>query len=124
MIGFDLAPRNPEEAGRVVNAFMYGCRERGVHLTYGYQNVNFRVIPPLVITRAEIDRAIGVIEEALQEASEGGNSASEAMPRNPYTRRLVADQPWRRLIDFCWRASPEDLIEKSREVLRKRFGAN
>jgi 4-aminobutyrate aminotransferase-like enzyme len=123
MIGFDLTPRNPEEAGQVVNAFMYGCRQRGVHLTYSYQNVNFRIIPPLVISREEIDRAIDVIEKSAQEAMEAGSSEKEVLPLNPYTRRLVANRPWRRLLNFWWRSSPEVLVEKSRDALRKRFRA-
>ncbi len=63
MIGFDISTADPETVIEAANRFMYGCRRRGVHLTYGYGSVNFRVIPPLIITRSEIDFAIEVIEE-------------------------------------------------------------
>ncbi len=50
MIGFDIATADPDTAVDAANCFMYGCRRRGLHLTYGYGSVNFRIIPPLVIT--------------------------------------------------------------------------
>ena len=48
MIGFDLLPGDPKTATETVNRFMYTCRGRGVHLTYGYGDVNFRIMPPLI----------------------------------------------------------------------------
>jgi 2,2-dialkylglycine decarboxylase (pyruvate) len=124
MIGFDLAPRDPEKAAQTVNTFMYRCRQRGVHLTYGYENINFRIIPPLVITRSEIDFAIDAIEKSVDEAMGGGHSSEEFLPHNAHTRRLLAKDPWQRLLNFCWRSSPEQVVEKGRKMFRRQFGAN
>jgi 2,2-dialkylglycine decarboxylase (pyruvate) len=121
MIGFDLLPPEPEKAPELINSFMFGCRARGVHLTYGYGGVNFRVIPPLVITRAEIDFAIRVMEEALRAAKT--NPAQTDWPANPYTKRIFENPYWRRLFNYWWRSSPADWIEKSRELLQERFGS-
>src|SRR4029077_18560467 len=41
--GFDFSPPDPEHLSEAVNGFMYGCRHKGVHLTYGYGSVNFRI---------------------------------------------------------------------------------
>jgi 2,2-dialkylglycine decarboxylase (pyruvate) len=124
MIGFDLAPRDPKNAAQMVNAFMYGCRKRGVHLTYGYGNVNFRIIPPLVITASQIDCAIEVIEKSIAEAVDPGESVKNLLPQNPYTGRLLANHPWQRLFDRCWHSSPAELVEKGRKILGKRVGAD
>jgi hypothetical protein len=122
MIGFDLVPSKPEDTATFVNDFMFGCRKRGVHLTYGYGGVNFRIIPPLVITRTEIDFALNVMEEALDAVVSGTNSAKADWPANPYTRRLFERHPWRRLLNHLWRSSPAEVIEKGTEVVRTRLG--
>jgi 4-aminobutyrate aminotransferase-like enzyme len=123
MIGFDLALTGAAAVADVVNGFMYGCRRRGVHLTYGYGSINFRIIPPLVITREEIDFAVKVIEQSIAEAVSDPASAKAALPMNPYTRSLVEKHPWQRLLNFWWRSSPEQWLEKSREAANRRFGA-
>jgi 4-aminobutyrate aminotransferase-like enzyme len=115
MIGFDLLASESLKNLDVVNAFMYGCRRRGVHLTYGYGGVNFRIIPPLVITRSEIDFAIKVIEESLKAATAG--PAPDLWPRNPQTSRLFEKHPLRRLVNYLWRSSPADDVETVQERL-------
>jgi 2,2-dialkylglycine decarboxylase (pyruvate) len=124
MIGFDFSPADPERLAEEVNGFMYGCRQRGVHLTYGYGSVSFRIIPPLVITRSEIDLAIGVIEKSLEAVMTDRSSAKSGWPSNPYTRRLLHQHPWRRLLNSWWRSSPQKWAQKSREMISKHFGAD
>jgi 2,2-dialkylglycine decarboxylase (pyruvate) len=121
MIGFDLLPPKPELLGTVVNAFMFGCRQRGVHLTYGYGDSNIRIIPPLIITRDQIDLAVRVIELSLQDAITGAPSREDWAPRNPYTRRILQRDPWRRLWRFCWHSSAKEMFDKGSEALRSRF---
>jgi 2,2-dialkylglycine decarboxylase (pyruvate) len=122
MIGFDLLAGDGGQAPSAVNAFMFGCRRRGVHLTYGYGGINFRIIPPLVITREEIDFAIKVIEESLEAVTTGAVSLKNVMPENPFTRRLFEKQPWRRVLNGLWRLSPEQWAGKGRELVRSRRG--
>jgi len=123
MIGFDLKAPIPEASAEAANAFMYVCRRRGVHLTYGYEATNVRIIPPLVITHSEIDFAIRVIEESLNEVLSERDFERELWPANPYTRRLLEQHPVRRLVTRLWRSSPEEIVDKGKKVLRKRFGA-
>ncbi|MEO8367699.1 MAG: aspartate aminotransferase family protein [Candidatus Solibacter sp.] len=121
MIGFDLLPGEGEDTPELVNGFMFGCRARGLHLTYGYGGVNFRVIPPLVITQAEMDSAVKIMEEALTAAR--AHPGRDVWPTNPQTSRLFEKHPLRRLLRFAWRSSPADLVDKGKEVIRGRLGA-
>jgi 2,2-dialkylglycine decarboxylase (pyruvate) len=121
MIGFDLLIPDAERMPEVVNGFMFGCRRRGVHLTYGYGDVNFRIIPPLTITCLDIDFAIEVMAQSLEDVMSKGQSDKEVWPNNPHTRRLFERHPWRKLLNYWWRSSPEQWLEKSKEVVRNRF---
>lgn len=122
MIGFDVSRDDPQTTPACVNGLMYGCRRRGVHLTYGYGSVNVRIIPPLVITPSEINFALRVIEESIKEAVAKADSGKEDWPSNPYTRRLLEQHSGRRLLDHWWKSSPEEWLEKSRKVVRKHLG--
>jgi 2,2-dialkylglycine decarboxylase (pyruvate) len=119
MIGFDLLTPDRDGSSEAANAFMYVCRRRGVHITYGYEAMNIRIIPPLVITRAEIDFALEVIEKSLEEVLTQQRSKKELWPANPYTRRLLEQRPLRRLVTQLWRSSPEELIAKSKKKFKK-----
>jgi 4-aminobutyrate aminotransferase-like enzyme len=122
MIGFDLLPEDSEKTAEFVNGFMFGCRRRGLHLTYGYGGVNFRIIPPLVISRSEIDFAIKVMEESVKAAAAG--SVTGVWPVNPYTKPMFEKHPWRRWLNYCWRSSPADVLQKSKELVQQRFGGD
>jgi 4-aminobutyrate aminotransferase-like enzyme len=118
MIGFDLLPERNGHPAEAANNFMLSCRRRGVHLTYGYGDVNFRIIPPLIITRSEIDFAIEVMEKAFKQTS-----ANDAWPSNPYTRRLLERRSFRQLLNRWWRSSPQEWVEKGASMIRKQPGA-
>ena len=120
MIGFDLIPENPGNAAEIATDFMFACRKRGVHLTYGYGSINFRIIPPLVLTRSEVDFAIEVIENSLQAILTKKESGKELWPRNPYTGSLTKKHPWNRMLNYLWRSSPEQWLEKAGELIRSR----
>ena len=124
MIGFDLLTADPDASAEIATSFMYLCRQRGVHLTYGYESMNIRIIPPLVITRPEIDFAIGVIDTSLNDVLAKKHFGKELWPSNPHTRRHLERRPFRRLVSQLWRMSPDELVTKSKEKLRKQFGAD
>ncbi len=119
IIGFALAPKNPEKAPLFTTAFMQACRRRGVHLTFSYGNSTIRIIPPLVITREEIDLALEVMQKALQEAEAGNASADDALPANPYVRRVYRQHPMGRILKRWWRSSPEEWVEKGGSLLSR-----
>ena len=117
MIGFDWSPADRDEKTGAMS-FMLNCRRRGLHLTYGYDDRNFRIIPPLVLSRDQIDFAVRAMEDAARETLQNPAPASRLAPANPYTRRLFARQgKWRRILNYCWRSSPQQVVEKAREVL-------
>ena len=122
MIGFDVVVDNALDAAAIVNAFMYVCRRRGVHLTYGYGGTNIRIIPPLVITRSEIDFAVDVMEQSLKEVLTKQTGVRESLPANPYTKRLVEKHPWRQVLRRWWQSSPQEWVEKGGSLLRKQLG--
>ena len=122
MIGFDLVPGDGNEKATFVNDFMFGCRRRGVHLTYGFGGVNFRIIPPLVITDSEIDFALRVVEESLVDVLAGTKAPRSDWPRNPQTAGLFKRSPWRRMVNHLWQSSPSDWVEKGKELIQERIG--
>ena len=48
------------------------CLDRGLILFTTEGTPIIRLAPPLVITRAEIDTALSIMEEAIRSAAEGG----------------------------------------------------
>jgi len=71
-VGIDLVKdRDTKERDRVAAAkICYRCWEKGVILTFFANNV-LRVQPPLVITRDDMDRAIDIIDESIQDYLSG-----------------------------------------------------
>lgn len=122
MIGFDVEVDKSLDAAGVVNAFMYACRQRGLHLTYGYGGTNVRIIPPLVITRSEIDFALEVMDQAIADVLANPRGVEASLPVNPYTRRLVEKHPWRQLLRRCWQSSPQEWVQKGSSLIRKQLG--
>jgi 4-aminobutyrate aminotransferase-like enzyme len=121
MIGFDLGVSR-EEAGAAAMAFMYGCRSRGVHLTYGYGSTNIRIIPPLVITRAEIDFAMTAIEASLQDLAAGKRSRT-GWPKNAHTAAMLERKPVRAILKRWWQSSPETWVETGSKLLQQVVGS-
>jgi 2,2-dialkylglycine decarboxylase (pyruvate) len=120
MIGFDcLPPEYPGREAEAANAFMHECRHRGLHLTYGYGGYNIRIIPPLILTREQVDFAVQTIEDALAEVLRNPGNWKNATPKNPHTSRVYAQNSWKRLLSHCWRTSPEEWVEKGSRLLSR-----
>jgi 2,2-dialkylglycine decarboxylase (pyruvate) len=122
MIGFDLQVEDPILTEDVANDFMYGCRRRGVHLTFGYGNRAFRIIPPLVISHTEIDRAIDIMDQSLGELKTTKSSTRKNWPGNPFTGALLERRPISRIVSGLWRSSPERWFQKAKEVASEKLG--
>ena len=122
MIAFDrLPPDYPDRAPEATNAFMHACRRRGVHLTYGYGGYNVRIIPPLVLSKQQVDFAVNVMEEALHEVLRSPGEWKNAAPKNPYTSRAYGQNPWKQLLSRCWQTSPEKWVEKKAAAAEPAF---
>jgi 4-aminobutyrate aminotransferase len=72
MVGVEFSGPDRRADKATTKAVQQGCIKRGMLLlTCGtYENV-IRWIPPLIVTEAQIDEALGIFEEALVEASVG-----------------------------------------------------
>jgi 4-aminobutyrate aminotransferase-like enzyme len=62
-----------ERAPDLVHAIESRCIQNGLILFTGRRGNIIRIAPPLVITREEIDRALAILEDAIQYAAEGGS---------------------------------------------------
>lgn len=67
-IGVDLVTDRitKEKANEAAAKICYRCWEKGIILTF-FANSVLRIQPPLVITREQMDKAIDIIEEAINE---------------------------------------------------------
>lgn len=123
MIGFDLLLEDSPNTQQVASDFMYACRHRGLHLTFGYDCRTFRIIPPLVISNAEIDRAIDVMAQSLTELRERGHSSQqEYWPANPQTRKLWQRNVAAQVVSAMWTSSPQKWFARARTVIEDKLG--
>jgi 2,2-dialkylglycine decarboxylase (pyruvate) len=121
MIGLELS--GAEHEGRPL-AFEFAmlCERRGVHLTFSYYEPVIRFIPPLVISRSDIDHAIAVLDEALDVMRAGAHDLTDLIPRNersgPYVRQMTnsAISPLK-LVRKMWRTSPEQWVQKLKALM-------
>ena len=95
------------------------CETRGLHFTYSYYEPVFRFLPPLTITRKEIDRAIQIIDECISLALEGKTTIEGLLPSNPYSRsfiqKLSGKKTLKRLASLLYETSPRYWFQKARE---------
>jgi 2,2-dialkylglycine decarboxylase (pyruvate) len=120
MIGFDLCVEDSSQAEELANDFMYGCRRRGVHLTFGYGSRSFRIIPPLIISHSEIDRALEVMDQSLRELGTKKPGKRENWPRNRHTSALFEQRPLKRLVSGLWRSAPQQWFQKAKQLSGKK----
>jgi len=122
MIGFDLLVED-SVAEQAANDFMYCCRQRGVHLTFGYGCRSFRIIPPLVISTDEIDRAIDVIDESLTKVRLCDHAELRAYwPANPKTSRLWQRNTVSRVASALWHSPPQEWFERAKSLAGHKLG--
>jgi 4-aminobutyrate aminotransferase-like enzyme len=111
MIAFELA-RDGAPWTEMLLPFVLACEARGVHVTYAYYEGAVRLIPPLNISREEMDFAIGVFDEVLKEIESGKLDASRYEQQNPAMRRLVERNRLRKAVNRMWETSPKYWVSK------------
>lgn len=112
MLGFDVVADN-----EAVHWFMLNCRRRGVHVTYTFASPTIRILPPLTISTAEIDIALSVFAEVLEQMRHNDPAVKKAAPRNPYTARLMSRGGWSQRLTHIFETSPQYWLSKLRERL-------
>jgi 2,2-dialkylglycine decarboxylase (pyruvate) len=120
MIGLELS--GTEHEGRPL-AFELAmlCERRGVHVTFTYYEPVIRFIPPLIISNAEIDQAIAVLDEALTAMRAGAQPIGDLIPRNersgPYVQQMISGISPLKLLRKMWRTSPQQWARKLKALM-------
>jgi 2,2-dialkylglycine decarboxylase (pyruvate) len=124
MLGIELA--DPEDENRTQDlapAVTALCRSKGVHLTYTYFQPVLRIIPPLTISRQQIDTAITALDEALRQACQRDFRLERFLPINPYSRpyidKLRGKRNLKNVLSRLYATSPQYWLRKFREVVRE-----
>ncbi|MBU4490993.1 MAG: aspartate aminotransferase family protein, partial [Euryarchaeota archaeon] len=86
MIGMDSCAYKEKNLSsmQVGQIFESICRQNGVHLKSIHGGKIFRILPPLTISKKEIDKVISVFEEALMKIKKGDYDMRITSPQNPY----------------------------------------
>jgi 2,2-dialkylglycine decarboxylase (pyruvate) len=115
MIGIELSTVGQDADLAFKTAML--CEQRGLHITYSYFEPVMRVIPPLIITRAEIDQAISIMDEAFTIVERDEVNLAEIIPRNcrsgPFIKGMIRTSPAAALRKM-WHTSPYEWVNKVR----------
>ncbi|WP_296900152.1 aspartate aminotransferase family protein [Thiohalocapsa sp.] len=119
MIGMALDGANADTKLAFKLAMM--CERRGLRITFSYYEPVIRFIPPLTLTRADVDVAIGILDEVLGLLAVG-RADSDAMPRNPFShsfiKRLNGETDLINIARKLWTQSPQAIVSKTLAKLR------
>src|ERR1051325_5177250 len=90
MIGVELASDRPD-SGRLGFITAMLCEKNGVHITYSYYEPVIRIIPPLIISKSEIDFAVSVIDDALTTVESDAADLNDLIPKNCRSGPFISD---------------------------------
>ncbi len=91
MIGLDMAGEEEGPKGKALKGFVVDhlCKERGVIMSYGSWGGVFRIMPPLTITEEQLDEAVAVLRDALENYPSAMKDMSSLLPANPHSRPMA-----------------------------------
>jgi hypothetical protein len=97
------------------------CERRGLHITFSYYEPVIRFIPPLIISRVEIDEAIDVLEDVFRIVENKPQKLTQIGPQNgrsgPFVTRMNGRMSTARMIRKMWSTSPQEWFNKLRAIL-------
>ncbi len=122
MIGLELSDQSqPGGKGNVAFKMTMLCEQRGLHITYSYFEPVLRFIPPLIISRKEVDEAINIIDDALGILEKGSADFSKLTTQNkrsgPFIKRMNEGFSPVRFLGKVWDTSPKQWVEKLKTIL-------
>ncbi len=95
------------------------CEQRGLHVTFTYLEPVIRFIPPLIIGIAEVDVAIGIMDEVLTTLERGTSDIAKLYPQNAggaaSLRRARGMSPGR-IVRGLWNNAPKDWVGRLRKT--------
>lgn len=123
MIGAEIGNFPDESVHELAMLIVALCERQGVHMTYSYYEPVLRFLPPLTITKPEIDRAIHTLDESITEAVKGKTAIEDLLPTNPYSRafieKLSGKRSLKRMASVLFETSPKYWLQKTREKMAK-----
>jgi 2,2-dialkylglycine decarboxylase (pyruvate) len=125
MLGMEIAAssKRPEDSAKLALLICGLCKRSGVHFTYTYFEPVFRFIPPLTISREQIDRAIDVLDGAIATALSGKAHLEQVMPTNPFTQSYLRGSGGMytpsRIAKRLYETSPEYWLRKLAEISKR-----
>jgi 2,2-dialkylglycine decarboxylase (pyruvate) len=118
MIGIELDPSGPNRDALALKAAML-CERKGVHLTFSYFEPVLRIIPPLIISEAEIDMALSVLNDVLTTLETGEVDVLPLIPQNivsgDFVRDMVKSSPGA-MLRKMWTTSPRQWVDKLKSM--------
>jgi 2,2-dialkylglycine decarboxylase (pyruvate) len=118
MIGIELSAEAPDPETLAFRLAML-CEQRALHLTFSYYEPVIRIIPPLVISRAEVDSAIYIMDEALKALASGSTRLADLLPRNSRSGPVVKQglgRSLRKKLGRMWSTSPQQWVDKIKSL--------
>jgi 2,2-dialkylglycine decarboxylase (pyruvate) len=117
MIGVELSPPAGDRDLALKAAML--CERRGLHITFSYFEPVLRIIPPLVISRPEIDLAISIMDEALSALETRNVALADIIPQNSrsgeFVKRMIKPSP-AALLKKMWDTSPHQWLNKLKSL--------
>ena len=96
----------------MLTPFVLACKARGVHLTYTYYEGAVRIIPPINISREDVDFALSVISDTMRDVAQGKLNVSSHAQENPVIRDILRRRPVRRIVGRALETSPKQWLRK------------
>jgi 2,2-dialkylglycine decarboxylase (pyruvate) len=119
MTGMELSSDASSSGRDVALHFALLCEQRGLHVTFTYLEPVIRFIPPLIISKGEIDFAAGVMDDALGVLESGKSDMTKLFPSNAGGNAVLrgAQQGFSpsRIIRGLWNHPPRDWLGKFRK---------
>jgi hypothetical protein len=118
MIGVELSSDGDGSAYRALETALV-CERNGLHITFSYLEPVLRIIPPLVISTAEIDQAISIMDRALTTVERGDTRLMEIIPQNcrsgDFVKAMIKPSPVA-MLKKMWDTSPRQWVDKIRSM--------
>lgn len=118
MIGMELHANDHDDEDTALSLALL-CENKGLHITFSYFEPVIRFIPPLTISKDEIDEAIQKLDDAFAEIQSGKINLTKYMPQNhrsgPFVRNMQGGLSPKRIAQKMWSKSPEQWMKKISE---------
>ena len=118
MIGVELDSETRNSDSLAFQVAML-CEKKGLHITYSYYEPVLRIIPPLIISKTEINLALSILDEVLTAVERDDAKWSELIPKNCRSGPFITDMMKRSpaaLLRKMWNTSPQQWLEKVRSI--------